>query len=91
MASTIDYGATAQFICELLVRDPDTQNEVEVTVFKHQNGGLFAIDSSYLVGDLADLATVNPEDVDSDLVVPDPFASITPGVSPEARVRLSGC
>jgi len=39
--------STANFILEITVIDPDTNLPVELSVFKHENGGIFAIDSSY--------------------------------------------
>lgn len=38
----------AKFVKEITVIDPDTQGDVELSVFKHENGGMFAIDSSYI-------------------------------------------
>jgi hypothetical protein len=38
---------TAKFVNEITVTDPDTNLPVELSVFKHSNGGMFAIDSSY--------------------------------------------
>jgi hypothetical protein len=39
---------TAKLVKEITVIDPDTKNEVQLTVYKHENGGLFAMDSSFL-------------------------------------------
>ncbi len=39
---------TAKFVCEIMIKDPDTKGKVEVAIYKHENGGLFGIDSSYL-------------------------------------------
>ena len=39
----------AKFVKEVTVTDPDSKGEVELSVFKHENGGMFAVDSSYLV------------------------------------------
>jgi len=39
---------TAKFVEEVKVIDPDTKGEVKLEVYKHENGGMFAIDSSYL-------------------------------------------
>jgi len=39
----------AIFVKEITVTDPDSKGEVELAVFKHSNGGMFAIDSSYIV------------------------------------------
>jgi hypothetical protein len=41
-------SSRAKFIKEIIVIDPDTQGEVEVALYKHENGGIFGIDSSYL-------------------------------------------
>jgi hypothetical protein len=52
----------ATFVKEIIVEDLNG-NPVNMEVYQHQNGGLFAIDSSYL------------EQVSNDEpVIPDPFA-----------------
>jgi hypothetical protein len=33
---------------EVTVIDPDTGNEIEVAMYKHSNGAMFGIDSSYI-------------------------------------------
>ena len=38
----------ANFFKEVTVIDPDSNGEVEVSMFKHENGGIFGIDSSWL-------------------------------------------
>ncbi len=38
----------AKFVNTITVKDPDSNNNVEISIFKHENGGMFAIDSSYL-------------------------------------------
>ena len=38
----------AKFVREITVIDPDTKNPIELDVFKHEGGGMFAIDSSFL-------------------------------------------
>jgi len=38
----------AYFVQEIKVIDPDSKGEVELSVYKHENGGMFAIDSSFL-------------------------------------------
>jgi hypothetical protein len=38
----------AKFVTHLNVTDPDTQLPVNISVFKHLNGGMFAVDSSFL-------------------------------------------
>jgi hypothetical protein len=37
----------AKFVREITVIDPDTLGEVQVAIYKHDNGGMFGIDSSY--------------------------------------------
>jgi len=39
----------AKFIKTIVVTDPDDRGDVEVTLFKHENGGIFGVDSSYLI------------------------------------------
>jgi len=53
----------AKFITTVYVVDPDFDGDVELSVFKHENGGIFAIDSSFLDQTLCD-----HEDK-----IPDPF------------------
>ena len=38
----------AKFFKEITVIDPDTNGNVEISLFKHENGGIFGIDSSYI-------------------------------------------
>ena len=38
----------AKFVKEISVTDPDTKGEVKLEVYKANNGGMFAIDSSFL-------------------------------------------
>ncbi|WP_318515526.1 hypothetical protein [Photobacterium leiognathi] len=38
----------AQFITEIEITDPDSQAPVQVAIYKHPNGGLFGLDSSYI-------------------------------------------
>jgi hypothetical protein len=40
--------SNAKFVKEIMVTDPDTQGEVHLAVYKHENGGIFAIDSSFV-------------------------------------------
>jgi len=44
----------AKFLQEVTVIDPDSQGEVQVSIFKHENGGIFGIDSSYIEQVLGD-------------------------------------
>lgn len=70
---------TAKFVSEIRVTDPDTQLPVEVDLFKHENGGMFAIDASFLDQVFED---------DEEIIVPDPFSNN--GESPEVGlVRLT--
>jgi hypothetical protein len=54
----------AKFVKEIVVIDPDSQGEVSMSVFKHENGGMFALDSSYI-------EQVLPEE--GECWIPDPF------------------
>lgn len=56
----------AKFVKEITVIDPDSKGEVQMEIYKHQGGGMFAIDSSYLEQCC---------DEDSYPVIPDPFSS----------------
>jgi hypothetical protein len=56
---------SAEFVSEIIVRDPDSNGRVEMSVFKHNDsGGMFAVDSSYLEQCFDD---------DTDPVIQDPF------------------
>jgi hypothetical protein len=55
---------TAQFVKEIIVDDPDG-GTIELSLFKHENGGMFALDSSYIV-------QVLPEE--GDCWIPDPLS-----------------
>ena len=55
---------TAKFVEEITVTDPDTKGLVELDVFKHENGGMFAIDATFLDQCF---------DEDEDPVIPDPL------------------
>lgn len=56
----------AKFVEEIVVTDPDTGGEVQMEVYKHEAGGMFAIDSSYLE---------QCTDSDSYPIIPDPFTA----------------
>lgn len=45
---------TAKFVKEITVQDPDTGGDVELAIYKHQNGGMFAVDSSFIEQCLGD-------------------------------------
>ena len=66
--------ADAKFVKEVTVTDPDSKGEVAMSVFKHENGGMFALDSSYIVQEL---------DEEMDPAIPDPF-------QPDGIVILKG-
>lgn len=55
----------AKFVTEITVTDPDSQSPVGIAIYKHENGGMFAIDSSYL-DQVCD---------DDEPIIPDPFAT----------------
>lgn len=38
----------AKFVKEITVIDPDTNSPVDISIYKHENGGMFGIDSSYI-------------------------------------------
>lgn len=56
----------AIYVTEISVKDPDTKNMIDMVVYKHENGGMFAIDSSFI-----DQCT----DDDTYPVIPDPFSA----------------
>lgn len=66
--------AIAHWVTTILVADPDTGALVEIAVYKHPNGGLFALDGSWLTSDLPQL--LDPTDADSAVLIPDPFSPI---------------
>ena len=39
----------AIFVKEITVIDPDTKGEVQIAIYKHQAGGMFGIDASFLL------------------------------------------
>ena len=55
----------AKFVKEIMVTDPDTGSDIAMEVYKHESGGMFAIDSSYLE---------QVHDEDSYPVIADPFS-----------------
>jgi hypothetical protein len=60
---------TAQFVVELTVIDPDTKAPVELEVYKHENGGMFAVDSSFLD------QVARTDDYDRP-IIPDPLTDV---------------
>lgn len=57
---------TAKFIKEVVIQDPDTGGVVHVAMYKHEGGGIFGIDSSFI--------TQEREDMDDSIY--DPFADM---------------
>ena len=57
---------TAKFIKEIVIQDPDTGGDVHVAMYKHQNGGILGIDSSF----------IEQEREDMDDAIYDPFADM---------------
>ena len=55
---------SAEYVKTVTVRDPDSNGYVDIEVFKHEGGGMFGIDSSYLEQCFDD---------DTDPVIQDPF------------------
>ena len=58
----------AKFVKEVTVIDPDSKGEVEISIFKHENGGMFGVDSSYLDQCFDEGPVVVPDPLSSDLV-----------------------
>jgi hypothetical protein len=58
----------AYYVKEVTVKDPDSGGDVELTVYKHEGGGMFAIDSSFLD------QVVRTDDFDRP-IVPDVFST----------------
>lgn len=58
---------TAIFVKEITVIDPDTKGEVEIAIYKHEGGGMFGVDSSFLD------QVVNTDDFDRP-IIPDLFS-----------------
>ena len=56
----------AKYVQEITVTDPDTNAPVEIAIYKHENGGMFGVDSSYVEQE-AD------ENDDDNAIVPDVF------------------
>jgi len=58
----------AKFVETISIIDPDTNGEVNLEVYKHPNGGMFAVDSSYLE---------QCTDEDTYPIILDPFVDVT--------------
>ena len=59
----------AKFVTEITVIDPESKLPVELEVYKHENGGMFAVDSSFL----EQVARTDEEDRP---MIPDPLCDI---------------
>ncbi|HLO91576.1 MAG TPA: hypothetical protein VK172_10475 [Lentimicrobium sp.] len=56
----------AKLVCEIMVKDPDTKNRIPVAIYKHENGGMFGVDSSFIL-------QVAEEDENENALIPDVF------------------
>ena len=79
-------ASKAVWFTKVDVTDP-TGAVVELSVYLHENGGVFAIDSSFLTNG-GDYELVDQEDDDSDAIIADPFA-FTGEIDPRFKVQLS--
>lgn len=61
----------AKFVKEIDVIDPDTKGHVRLAVYKHANGGMLAIDSSFI-----DQVVVDRGTNDDNMLIYDPFADL---------------
>jgi hypothetical protein len=66
----------AYFVKEITVTDPDSKMPVELEVYKHENGGMFAVDSSFLD------QVARTDDFDRP-IVPDPLCDVEDDVLDE--------
>jgi len=75
----------AKYVKDIVIQDPDTGGDVDVTIFKHPGGGLFGIDASY-IDQVAD------EDTHGNPVIKDPFSEpsgvIVTLIWPEEHVKI---
>ena len=72
---------TAKFVTEVTVIDPDTNLPVAMSVYKHENGGMFSVDSSYV-------EQVLPEEGNAyinDPLEPDDTVELIEEVEPETK------
>ena len=63
----------AKYFGELTVKDPETGGDVILELYRHQNGAIMGIDSSFLES-IGDFATDGDEN--NNIVILDPFADI---------------
>jgi len=59
----------AYFVEEIVVTDPDSKGLVELEVYKHENGGMFAVDYSFLD------QVARTDDYDRP-IIPDPLTDV---------------
>lgn len=64
----------AKFVKEIVVQDPDSHGDVHLSVYKHENGGMFAIDSSFVEQVLVDRGDNGGTEY---LSIYDPFAELS--------------
>ena len=69
----------ANFIRTITVIDPDSGEMVELCVFKHDGGGMFAVDSSYV-----------DQVLDDNCIMYDPFEEVVDPENTFATVKLLG-
>jgi hypothetical protein len=63
MSKKFRTSTFATYVKDMTVTDPETKAPVEITLFKHSSGGMFALDASYI-----------DQCLDEDLpVIQDPF------------------
>lgn len=56
----------AYFVSDFISIDPDTKADIDMCLYKHEGGGMFAVDFSYL----DQVADIDEED---NYIIPDPF------------------
>lgn len=61
---------TAKFVKEIEVVDPDTNGVVHLEIYKHDGGGMFAIDSSFIEQEAEDKLE------DGRTIIVDPFYEV---------------
>ena len=62
----------ANFIVDVTVIDPDSGGEVQVSIFKHERGGMFGLDTSYIeqVLDETNIISDPFESFENDIFIP---------------------
>ena len=63
----------AKFVKDITVTDPDSGGKVELSIFKHERGGMFAIDSSFIEQVLCYEDDITP-------IIHDPFETFSKGI-----------